>query len=220
MLACLLMFCAIDANAQEKSVAASGGLSAGLPSGAISFQFQRDGLAVPKWGIDVYPDGKGGYWEPAAATAQNPAGKAWRTLVIGEATLQRLRAGGAKASTGDCETKARHIANTGRKELSYMFGTALSSCVFNYSDDKGVMDTAETFQAIAETMQAGARLAHKRRFDRLGLDAEINALGDSVKSGRAIELANIAPVLRAIANDPEVLERVRTKAARWLKEMQ
>ncbi len=182
----------------------------------ISFEFERQGLSIPHWGITVNPDGSGVYWEPAAVSERYPDGRVTQPLHITAPTLQRLRAGDERAATQHCETKAKNIANTGRKTLT----TVAGACVFNYSDDKGVMDASDAFQAIAETMQAGARLVRKRRFDRLGLDAEINTLDESLKSGRAIELANIAPVLRAIANDADVLERVRTKAARWLKEMQ
>ena len=43
-------------------------------------------------------------------------------------------------------------------------------------------------------------------------------LTEQVKAGRAPGLSNIAPVLQSIANDPEVLERVRGQASRLLEQ--
>jgi hypothetical protein len=79
------------------------------------------------------------------------------------------------------------------------------------------MDTAAAFQAIAETMQIGATLQHLHRFDRLGLDAEMDTLAAEAKEGNAIEMQNIAPTLQSIVDDERVIERVRRKAARLLQ---
>ena len=80
------------------------------------------------------------------------------------------------------------------------------------------MEVATTFIALAETLQAGERLANKHRFDRLGLDMEMDTLEGEVKGGRALEVGNIRPVLNAIIEDDRVIERVRRTAARLLQE--
>jgi hypothetical protein len=80
------------------------------------------------------------------------------------------------------------------------------------------MDATAAFEAIAETMQYGARLQHEHRFDRLSLDAEIDSLVAEAKEGRAIELQNIAPVLQSIVDDDRVIDRVRRKTARLLQD--
>jgi hypothetical protein len=179
---------------------------------AQSFEFEREGLAVPHWGIELHGDGTGDYWEGASLAT---AGKSIWPITVGEPTRLKIAAAKPRVEAGNCETKAKHIANTGKKTLRFED----HSCVFNYSDDPTLMETLNAFQAIAETIQTGARLAHKHRFDRLGLDAEMISLGNFVKDGRAIELQNIAPVLRSIAKDGEVLERVRTRASQWLAQM-
>lgn len=43
------------------------------------------------------------------------------------------------------------------------------------------------------------------------------SLEEEIKAGRAIEVGNIAPTLRSIAEDPRVIDRVRRKAARMLE---
>jgi hypothetical protein len=66
-------------------------------------------------------------------------------------------------------------------------------------------------------MQYGDRLQREHRYDRLGLDAEIDSLTSEAQADRAIELQNIAPVLQSILEDDRVMERVRRKAGRLLQ---
>jgi hypothetical protein len=80
------------------------------------------------------------------------------------------------------------------------------------------MDATAAFQSIAETMQAGERLRHEERYDRLALDAEMEALLVAVHDGSAIEVDNIAFVLRPLIADEHVIGRVRREAARLLQD--
>jgi hypothetical protein len=66
-------------------------------------------------------------------------------------------------------------------------------------------------------MDEGRRLEFLHRYDRLGLDAEMTAMEDSVKAGRALELNTIEPVLASIVKDMAVMERVRQRAAKLLE---
>jgi hypothetical protein len=116
-----------------------------------------------------------------------------------------------------CETREKHIAQTGRKEITYAAPERLVSCVFNYSEDERLNQSAHTFIALAETVQIGNELARRHRFDRLGLDAEMDVLTDMLRDERALEVRNIAPVLQAILDDERVMERVRRKAAHLLE---
>ncbi|HLI77245.1 MAG TPA: hypothetical protein VKV02_09895, partial [Acidobacteriaceae bacterium] len=88
---------------------------------------------------------------------------------------------------------------------------------YNYSDDDRVNDATTAFEAVAETLQYGDRLAAKLRFDRLGLDTEVDGLQAAVTEGRALEVGNIAPILQTISDDERVMDRVRRKAARLLQ---
>ena len=105
--------------------------------------------------------------------------------------------------TGFCGTKAKNIADTGKKTLSYAGPDGTGSCTYNYSDDKSVMDLTDLFYGIVYTMDVGRKLDFERRFDRLGLDAEMIALEQAVKDKHALELGNIAPTLQRLASDPE-----------------
>ena len=191
-------------------------LNAG-PAGAASFEFDWPAAPVPHWSIEIGEDGKGRYDQMAEGA--RPSADTKQAIAVSAATLERLRAGYSAVTTGNCETHIKGIAKTGTKHVAYtMNGSdAWTSCTFNYSDDKALMDTAAAFQAIAETMQIGATLQHLHRFDRLGLDAEMDTLGAEAKEGNAIEMQNIAPTLQSIVDDERVIERVRRKAARLLQ---
>ena len=67
-------------------------------------------------------------------------------------------------------------------------------------------------------MQRGERLQHELRYDRLGLDAEMEALVAAQKDGSAIEIGNIASILQALVTDDHVIDRVRRRAARLLQD--
>jgi hypothetical protein len=81
------------------------------------------------------------------------------------------------------------------------------------------MGATAAIQAIADTMQRGERLQHDLRYDRLGLDAEMEALVAAKESGSAIEIGNIATVLQALVQDDHVIDRVRRRAARLLQDV-
>ncbi len=193
----------------------------------VSFQFDRPGLPVPKFTIKVQENGSGSYEadvvpgvggsgvEGAVVASQHVN----RPISLSSATVAEVF---KAARTLDhfniaCDSKAKNIANTGAKTLSYSGADGHGSCTYNYSENKDVTALTNTFLAIAFTLDEGRRLDFLHRFDRLGLDAEMNALADQVKSGGALELGTIAPTLRSIAGDEMVMERVRLRAAKLLE---
>jgi hypothetical protein len=131
-------------------------------------------------------------------------------ITFSTATLERIEKGAAGVKI--CETKLKNVAQTGEKTITYGEGSTAWRCTFNYSDSAALMDTTSAFQAIAQTIQVGDKLKHDHRFDHLGLDADLDGLTESVKSGYAIELQNIAPILQSIAGDEEMMSPVKRKA--------
>ena len=178
----------------------------------LSMTPRSDDATARAWKVRLQADGAGIYSEGASADSKQ------MPLTVSAATLERLKQGEHAAKSGKCETKAKNIAKSGEKTIRYESADKTSECTFNYSDDVGLMSTAATFQAIADTMQRGERLQHDLRYDRLGLDAEMEALVDAQKSGSAIEIGNIASVLQALVQDDQVIDRVRRKAARLLQD--
>jgi hypothetical protein len=172
----------------------------------------RSDDVTPSWKVRLQADGAGTYSEGASADAKQ------MPLMVSAATLERLKLGEHAAKSGKCETKARNIAKTGEKTIRYEAEEKTAECTFNYSDDAGLMGATAAFLAIADTMQRGERLQHDLRYDRLGLDAEMEALVAAQKDGSAIEIENIASILQTLVSDDHVIDRVRRRAARLLQD--
>jgi hypothetical protein len=193
----------------------------------ISLQFDRPGLPVPHFVLLVREDGTGRYQAQQVARSSSDgsvrgeaAQQIDRTMNLSASTVTKLFKD-ARASNDFrivCASKLKHIASTGDKTLSYTGPDGAGSCAYNYSEDKAVAAITDTLLAIAFTMDEGRKLEFLHRYDRLGLDAEMNFLSQEVAAGRALELATIAPTLASIADDTSVMQRVRLAAAKMLQQ--
>jgi hypothetical protein len=185
---------------------------AAKPVARVTFTFERVGLPVPKFTLELAEDGAGSYH---AEQASEPIDRA---LTLTAATTARVFAlvRNAHLAPDVCASKAKNIADTGTKTLKYVAPDKTAACTYNYSENKDVQQLTEVFQGVAETLDEGLTLEHLHRYDRLGLDAEMTSFAGEVSAGRALELGTISPTLHSIADDPEVIQRVRTRAAKLL----
>lgn len=210
------------------------GLSAGqanpagdaATSSEVSFRFERAGLTVPRYTIVVHEDGTGTYQAQIApvsggssamgiSTAPPPVSQPIR--ISGSTTQTIFRtARSLDRFNIPCESKAKNIADTGKKTLSYKGTDGQGSCLYNYSENRSIAQLTDTFQAIAQTMDEGRKLQFLHRFDRLGLYSEMDVLSHEVEAKRVLELGNIAPALRSIVADEAVMQKVRERAAHLL----
>ena len=196
-----------------------GGGASAVAQASLSFTLDRSTSPPTRYTIRVEEGtGRGVYHSEA------PAGTARASdvpLVVDAPTLKKLFAAVPLVKSQRCETHNKHIAQTGAKTLRYEpsgeAGGNRSECTYNYSDEDRVNTATTEFEGIGETMQYGDRLAAKLRFDRLGLDGEMDGLESALSEGRALDAGNIAPVLQAIQNDERVMDRVRRKAAHVLE---
>jgi hypothetical protein len=193
----------------------------------VSFQFERAGLPVPQFTIQVLENGAARYEAEQAerpSTITSARGEAAqhidRTLMLSPSTAAKIFKAARELNKFNvvCVSKLKNIADTGKKTLSYSAADGHGSCEYNYSENKGVTMLTDTFLGIAYTLDEGRRLEFLHRYDRLGLDAEMITLSQEVDAGRAMELGTIAPTLAAIADDTAVLQRVRLRAAKLLEQ--
>ncbi len=186
----------------------------------ITFRFDRPtpGVPVPHYRFEMREDGGGSYHAemPRAGSAETQTVE--KTLTFSAETVRRaLEAAAAmRASETPCASKLKNIADTGMKTVVYRNAEAETTCTFNYTENKGALQLAELFQGTELTLEAGRALDFKRRFDRLGLDAEMIGLAAAVDDGRAQGLETIAGTLRSIAADNDLIERVRVRAGKLL----
>jgi len=181
----------------------------------VFFSFDWDKAAVPKYTIVVQEDRIVHYWVGESYYDETQLAKP--SLTLSDVTFKKIFTATEPGVLHDCEAKARNIAQTGKKTIDWYNGDQYVGCTFNYSENARLNDIAATFMALATTMQFGERLQHDLRYDRLGLDEEMDSLIEEVKSGSAIEVQNIAPVLQALIDDDRVMERVKRKAAHLLE---
>jgi len=180
----------------------------------VIFDFDWDKAAIPKYTIVVQENHIVHYWEGDSYYDEVQLAKP--SLALSDSTFKKIFAATEPGTFQDCESKARNIAQTGKKTVRWYNGDQYVGCTFNYSDNARLNEVVATFMAVAATWQFGERLQHDLRFDRLGLDAEMDSLVEEVKSGRAIEVQNIGPVLQALVDDDRVMERVKRKASHLL----
>ncbi|HTH53618.1 MAG TPA: hypothetical protein VL495_06685 [Edaphobacter sp.] len=193
----------------------------------VSFQFERVGLPVPKFTIVVHEDGTGTYQAEIAPVSSGGMGQTAaassvnQPITVSSPTKEMIfkTARSLDHFNIECASKAKHIADTGKKVLSYQGTDGQGSCLYNYSENKGIMQLTDIFYALAFTMDEGRKLAFLHRFDRLGLYSEMDVLQHEVEGKRAIELANIAPALHSIIADEDLMQRVRERAARLLAQV-
>jgi len=199
------------------------------PAAQVTFQFERTGIEVPKFTLSVNGDGSARYEaEQVIANARPtddgsapPMQHIDRKISLSPVTTRNIFVTARELNrfNDGCESKAKNIADTGKKTLHYLGDDGEGTCVYNYSQDKRVVMLTDTFLAIAATLDIGRKLDFDHRFDRLGLDAVSAQLVQDVDAGRAIEMGAIAPTLRSLAADSEVMERVRSRAAKLLQQV-
>ena len=198
----------------------------------VRFLMDRSGVDTPHLSFTVRPDGSGQYEAtslPPMLTSRYATAASAPPLEHISQPIQVSPAAAAKIFTAArtdnlfriaCNSKAKNIADTGRKTLSYDGPDGSGTCVYNYSENKGVTALTDLFLGMSYTLEEGRRLEFKHRYDRLGLDAEMGTLLAQSDAGRAPELELIAPVLQTLAGDGDLLERVRLRAAKLLERAQ
>ena len=206
---------------------------AGLPLGAWAAgepEFQVDysnpGLTPPHWTLTIHPDGSGHFHSDrrvaaAVALAGNGQGSIREiqppdvdrdvklSAEFAEYVFETVRQHRVRGS--DCESHMK-VAFQGWKKLSYSGPEGVGGCEFNYSKDKDIQALGDSLVAVAGTILEGARLETLLQHDRLGLDSEMEYVAEASKDGRLLEIGAIRGILERLADDPEVMVRVRKRA--------
>jgi hypothetical protein len=193
---------------------------------SVELRFERPGLQVPRYHLDITDAGMGSYAGeelPVSVShldtppsSQPFAVKSFHVSVANAAKVFAL-ARSLNYFKIACASAAKNVADTGKKTLTYTgMNGVIGSCTYNYTENKDVQTLTDIFQGIAETLDEGRKLDYLHRYDRLGLDAEMESFTREVSDGHAIELQTIASTLSSLAGDPDVMQRVRTRASALL----
>jgi hypothetical protein len=117
---------------------------------------------------------------------------------------------------GDFTFKKHAVASTGKKTLTYVDASRRFTTTYDYSEHKAIQEITSIFMGISNTIEHGRKLQFMRRFDKLGLEAELKAMEDAAESHSLVEIQLIAPTLESIAEDHTILNIARQRAHRLL----
>ncbi len=183
----------------------------------VEFTFDNPALQPAHYTLLVHEDGTGHFHsEPGAAPvpgALQPEPLDRDVIVNGPLRTQLFTvARKNKLFATQCDSGHKNLAFTGNKTLRYTGPEGQGSCTFNYAKNQQISEIADSLIAVATTLEEGRKLQLLLAHDKLGLNAEMDILTEQQAGGRALEIGNIAPVLQAVAADPEVLNHTRSSA--------
>lgn len=118
---------------------------------------------------------------------------------------------------GDFDYKKHTLAFTGTKTLSYADISHNYQTTYNWSENTAIDQLTRLFTGISSTIEHGRKLVFLRRFDKLGLEAELKGMESEAQSGFLAEIQIIAPTLEGIANDASILHIARVRAQHLLE---
>lgn len=191
----------------------------GLGAGPVfQVDFSNPGLSPSHWTLMLLPDGSGHFHSergdvPSGGVQTMDAPNVDRDVRVSGEFAERVfqTARRHKLFSTDCESHLK-VAFQGSKKLSYSGPEGQGSCEFNYSKDKEIQALGDSLVAVAGTIVEGARLEMLLQHDPLGLDHEIEYLVEAAGDGRAQQICTIRGILQRLAQDEDVMERVRKRA--------
>jgi hypothetical protein len=209
-----LLFCSSVLGQQATTPASA----ADQPSVCFSFKW-NEGLPWQSYSIHVQANGEthfNGTPNPAQGGDTDPV---QQDFVMSEANRQRIFDAARKLHyfQGDLDSHLKHIAQTGSKTLAYQSALARGSSTYNYSQNPDVQQLTELFLGVATTLDYGRKLEWNYRFDKLGMNQTLHELEELQTGHRVEELNAIEPILRRIANDPNLMHISRQSAQHLLK---
>jgi hypothetical protein len=117
---------------------------------------------------------------------------------------------------GEFEFKKHKVAYSGDQWLGYFAPGVRHRTHFTFSENPSIQQLSALFRGISATLEWESKLQHQRRYDRLGLNESLSQMEEQAKSGWLKDLDAIAPLLREIADDPQVMNIARQRAQRLL----
>ena len=203
--------------AQSSNLQPMAGQSA-LP--IVSFDFLLEGSTPPHYSIAVAPDGQATYRadDPTAADSA-PQQPYVLQFLVSDPTRARIfdLSAALQCFQGQFEYRGGRIANMGAKTLKCAYADRESHTTYNYSTNPRLQELTTLFQNISNTMEHVRRLDYLRRYDKLGLEAELKFMEEQEKNKQVAELQAAAPQLERIVNDGSILNVTRHRAEHLLQ---
>ncbi len=200
------------------------------PMPIVAFDFVWTSAKPSHYAIAVESEGNAAYRSDESLNNDKPVGDPYITkFVVTEPTRSRIFALAKETNyfKGDFDFTKSRIANTGIKTLTYIEGNLTDNfdipvkgqehqTTYNWSQNPAIQELTRIFQGISATFELGQKLEFDRRFDKLGLDAELKSAEEMQKNGSLEQVQAIAPTLKKIADDVSIMHIARERAKRLL----
>lgn len=186
----------------------------------VRFTFQwNDGMPWQSYSIQVQADGKTHFTGTPSPSQDGDSDPVQDDFTMSEANRQQIFDSTRKLNyfQADCDSRLKHIAQTGAKTLAYKSAQVQGSCTYNYSQNRDVQQLTQLFLGLATTLDYGHKLAWQYRFDKLGMDQRLRELESAQAQHQIEELNAIEPILRKIADDTSLMHISRQSAQHLLK---
>jgi hypothetical protein len=188
------------------------------PGPQFRVDYSNPGIAPSNWTLTIYPNGSGHFHsergkapeaDPPAMEAPNVDRDIRLSAEFADHVFEEAQS--RAPHDKECESHLK-VAFQGWKKLTFSRPGGGWSCEFNYSRDKQIQALGDSMVAVAGTILEGARLESLLQHDRLGLDQELEFVSDGLGDGRLMQICAISDILERLANDEEVMDRVRKRA--------
>ncbi len=199
-------------------LAQSGPPQTALPK--IHYTFDHPDLPVTHFELDIAADGHAHYESRTKGAEKGTTDDGiTRDFVLPAASVTRIfdLAKAANRVQGDFDFNKHRIAFTGNKTITYTDAEGSNTAKFVWSENETVMKLSDLLQGISGTLEEEPILQRMRRYDPLGLNAELAKMEKLANSGYLRELNLISPILQELADDPNVMSPARKRAAHLLQ---
>ena len=214
-----LVLAAIPLTAQQGSVPAAPATAG--PSVTYLFDWPQ-GIPWTKYSVTVQSDGKAHFnGTPHPDDKDTDTDPLEQEFTTWDSTRQKIFELAQKLNyfQGNFDAHIKHIAQTGSKTLQYQSPQVHGSSTYNYSQNPDVQELTKLFSGIATTFDYQRKLAFQYRYDKLGMDQCLKELEALQASHEVDELHVLAPMLRKIAADPNLMNIARQSARHILEKM-
>jgi hypothetical protein len=213
-LACLVLFVAGPAHAQQSGVA------------TVAFSCDFPGSNPSHYGFSVTSARNASYISDGKLTnasasdgSSNDDGPFRMDFALSLATAVHIfdLAKTARYFEGNVDSKKKNIASTGDKTLMYRDPAKSNIANYNYSSIPAVQELTTLFQDLSSLVEFGRRLDYEYRYQKLALDEELKRMEDTMAQDVRPDLPAAVPILQKIADDSSVIITVRARAQRLLQ---
>jgi hypothetical protein len=187
---------------------------------AVTFTLDFPGSQPDHYVISVSSDGHSTYDSNSKLSDDSEGDPFHLDFVVSDAARVRVLdlANRAKYFQGELDSKKRNLASTGTKTLAYRDAKQNTQASYNYSPIPAVQELTSFFQNLSSMLEFGHRIEYFHHYQKLALDEELKRLEDTARQHGLEELQVIAPILQKVAEDASVINPVRARAQRLLRQ--